>query len=138
MEFSIKTEKREEIINITREVEEAVSKILEEDKKRICNKKARACLVYTPHTTCAIMINENSDNAVFEDILKALREQFPKGLWEHDKTDGNADAHIKAGIIGASQTIPLQNSKLALGKWQGILLADFDGPRERRIIVEIL
>lgn len=130
MELTIRTEKREEIIDITKEVEKIVDKLSDED--------SQACLVYTEHTTCAIIINENYDSAVCRDILKWLRENIKQGIWEHDKIDNNADSHIKASIIGPSQLIPIENGKLQLGKWQGIALAEFDGPRERKVIVKVL
>lgn len=138
MEFKIKTNKREEIIDITKEVGKIVEELIEKDKKRVCNKDVRACLVYCPHATCAIIINENYDKAVCDDILSFLRKQIPQGIWKHDKIDNNADAHIKSSIIGCQQLIPIENNKLELGTWQGIALAEFDGPRERRVIVKIL
>ncbi len=127
MEFLIRTSKREEIVDITEQVREFAK-----------GKDGKACLVYTPHATCSIIVNENYDEAVCEDILNYLKNQIPQGKWEHDKIDDNADSHIKASIIGPGQLIPLENGKLGLGKWQGIGLAEFDGPRERRVIVEIL
>lgn len=130
MEFTIKTSKREEIIDITKEIEKIVDRLSDENSD--------ACLVYVPHATCAVIVNENYDPAVCEDILAFLKKQIPAGIWRHDKTDGNADAHIKASLLGPSQTIPIQDGKLQLGRWQNIALAEFDGPRERRIIVKIL
>lgn len=130
MQFTIKTTKREEIINITKQVEEIVDENADE--------KSKACLVYVPHATCAIIINENYDEAVCRDILSFLKKQIPEGIWEHDNTDNNADAHIKSSIIGPSQVIPIENKKLQLGRWQGIALAEFDGPKERRVIVNII
>ncbi len=130
MQFTIKTSKREEIIDITEKVKEIVDKASDEDSK--------ACLVYVPHATCSIIVNENCDKNVCEDILEFLRKQVPKGIWKHDKSDGNADSHIKASIIGPSQIIPIQNGFLQLGKWQGIALAEFDGPKEREVIVKII
>ena len=91
MQFSIKTSKREEIIDITGRVNELVEKNKE---------KGEACLIYVPHATCSIIINENYDEAVCEDILEWLRKQIPAGKWKHDKIDNNADSHIKASIIG--------------------------------------
>jgi len=91
-----------------------------------------------PHATCSVIINENYDEAVCQDILTFLRKQIPKGKWKHDSIDSNADSHIKASLLGPSQLIPIKNGKLLLGTWQGIGLAEFDGPRERRVIVEIL
>jgi len=130
MEFIVKTNQREEIVDITREVEKIVDRASDEDSK--------ACLVYVPHATCAIIINENYDKAVCDDILKFLRDSIKPGIWKHDKIDNNADAHIKASIIGPSQIIPINEGKLQLGRWQGIALAEFDGPRERKIIVKII
>lgn len=130
MEFIIKTSKREEIVDITKEVEKIVDRASDEDSK--------ACLVYVGHATCAIIVNENYDPAVCNDIIKFLKKQISQGIWEHDKIDDNADAHIKASIIGPSQIIPIEAGKLQLGRWQGIALAEFDGPRERKIIVKII
>jgi len=125
MKIKVHSSKREEIIDITQEVE------------RIVGKRDGLCVVYTPHATCGIIVNENYDEAVCEDILEALRKLF-KGNWKHDKIDNNADAHIKSSIIGPSQVIPVKSGKLALGRWQGIGLCEFDGPREREIIVEVV
>jgi len=138
MEFTIKSEKREEIVDITREVRDAVAELCEKDKKRVCNKDAGACLVYVPHATCAVIVNEDYDQMVCEDILNYLRKNIPQGVWKHDKIDDNADSHIKASIIGPGQIIPLSEGKLQLGRWQGIGLVEFDGPRERKIIVKII
>lgn len=129
MEIIIKTEKREQIIDITEKVKEALKKSLE---------RGKAALIYVPHATCSIIINENCDKNVCEDILAALRQQFPKGVWQHDNIDSNGDAHIKATIIGSSKLIPLENNELMLGNWQSIALAEFDGPRERKVIVKII
>jgi secondary thiamine-phosphate synthase enzyme len=130
MEFTVKTSKREEVINITAKVKEIVDRMSDED--------SRACLVFVPHTTCSIIINENGDSAVCEDIIDFLREFVKKGVWKHDKLDGNGDSHVKASIIGPSQMIPIQNGLMQLGKYQEIALAEFDGPRERRVIVQAI
>lgn len=129
MELIIKSEKREEIINITAQVKELLKSSLE---------RGKAVLVYTPHATCSIIVNENCDDKVCVDILSFLRQQVPKGVWQHDNIDDNGDAHIKASIIGSSQLIPLENNELMLGQWQSIALAEFDGPRERKVIVKII
>jgi secondary thiamine-phosphate synthase enzyme len=129
MEFTVKSEKREEIIDITEKVKEILKNSLE---------RGKAVLVYVPHATCGIIINENQDKNVSEDILAALRQHFPKGVWQHDNIDSNGDAHVKASIIGPSKIIPLENNELQLGTWQTIVLAEFDGPRERRVIMKIL
>ena len=131
MEIAIKTTKREEIIDITEKIKEIVEGSEEA-------KNGKAVLIYVPHATCSIIINESYDENVREDILFYLRKQIPQGIWKHDKIDNNADAHIKSSLIGASQIVPLEKGKLQLGRWQGIGLAEFDGPRERKVIVKIL
>lgn len=130
MEFKIKTSQREEIIDITPQVKEIVSES--------SNKDSKACLVYVPHATCAIIVNENYDKAVCEDIIDFLKQQVLPGKWKHDKIDNNGDAHIKASIIGPSQVIPIENKELQLGQWQNIALAEFDGARERKVVVKII
>jgi secondary thiamine-phosphate synthase enzyme len=119
----INTEKREDFIDITNIIEEKI-KI----KEGIIH-------IFTKHTTTAITINENSDENLPKDIIKFLNILVKKGIWLHDKIDGNADSHIKASLIGNSVTIPLKNSKLLLGTWQRILFCEFDGPRKRKIII---
>ena len=128
MDLKLRTKKREEIIDITSQVEKAVKK---------SGIKEGLCLLYVPHATAAITINENYDPAVCSDFLEALRKIAPKGIWKHDKVDNNGDSHIKAAIIGPSEVIPIKKSKLQLGTWQGIMFCEFDGPRERKIIIEI-
>ncbi len=127
MQFTVKTNKREEIIDITKQVEDTVVKE---------GKKGNACLVYVPHTTCSVIINENYDSDVHSDILEHLRKQFPPGIGKH--SEGNSDAHIKSSLVGQAQVIPIEEGKLQLGKWQGIGLCEFDGPRERKIIIKII
>lgn len=129
MEFLVKTERREQIIDITDKVAQAIKDSFE---------KGKACLVHVSHATCAILLNNFSDQTISEDILRALRDLCPKGVWTHDNIDDNGDAHIKSIFMGASKTIPLENGELKLGTWQRIALADFDGPRERKIIVRVL
>lgn len=138
MEFTIKTSKREEIVDITHQVKEVVSKLFEQEKKIVCNRKSKAVLIYVPHATCGIIVNENYDKAVCEDIIDFLKKLVPSGVWKHDKIDDNGDAHVKASIIGPGQIIPMKNGELGLGRWQNIALAEFDGPRERKVVVELL
>ncbi len=130
MDFEIQTEKREDILDITNEVE----KIVEEN----ASNESKMCLVYVPHATSGIIVNENADAAVCEDILDYLKENIPQGKWKHDKIDNNADSHIKASILGCSEVIPIENKKLQLGTWQGIGLVELDGPKKRKVIVKIL
>ncbi|PIN69615.1 hypothetical protein COV93_04785 [Candidatus Woesearchaeota archaeon CG11_big_fil_rev_8_21_14_0_20_43_8] len=127
--IEIKSERRESMIDITDDVQ----KIVDESgvKDGLCN-------IFVPHATAAITLNENADPNVGADILDFLAKHIPKGTWRHDRIDGNADAHIKASIIGPSETIPISDGKLVLGTWQDIFLCCFDGPRKRDVVVSIL
>lgn len=127
--FEVKTEKRNQLLNITDQVEGIIAKN---------SIKEGVCLVFVPHATAAIMLFENYDPALCDDFINALNKLIPQGQWKHDKIDGNGDAHIKSGIIGASETIPIKNGKLQLGTWQGITLCEFDGPRKRKIHVKVI
>ena len=91
--------------------------------------------VYVRHATAAVMIQENWDESVQTDVVNLLKKMIPAGVWMHDKQDGNGDAHLKAGLIGPSQTIPIVNGEMALGRWQNIFLCEFDGPRKDREVV---
>ena len=127
--ITVKSSKRNELIDINHEVEDIVAK---------SGIKAGICNIYAPHATCGIIINENYDPNICLDIVDLLKEHIPQGKWRHDKIDNNADAHIKAAIVGASETIPISEGRLVMGRWQSIMLADFDGPRERKIVVTII
>jgi secondary thiamine-phosphate synthase enzyme len=127
-EFIISTKEKYEVVDITEKVESIVAG---------SKKKEGMCLVYVPHATCAVIINENYDPNVSLDLLDALDKLVPEGKWRHDKVDNNGAAHIKASIIGPSETIPLKDGKLMLGRWQDIMVASFDGPKEVRVIVKI-
>ncbi len=95
--------------------------------------------VYAQGATAAVMIQENWDESVQEDVLNFLSQQIPKGVWKHDIQDGNGDAHLKAGLVGPSETIPLIDGKLGLSRWQNIFFCEFDGPRQRRsLLVTVL
>ena len=124
--FTIDTTEKEQFIDITSQVKDIVTKSQIKDG---------FCLVYVPHTTCSIIINENADPNICDDILKSLSNLIPSNKWKHDKIDNNASAHIKSAIIGCSQIIPIEDNKLTLGTWQNIFLAEFDGPRIRTIII---
>jgi secondary thiamine-phosphate synthase enzyme len=91
--------------------------------------------VYARGSTAAIMIQENWDQSVQNDVISLLKKLIPSGIWEHDSQDNNGDAHLKAGLIGASETIPIIDSAPGLSTWQNIFLCEFDGPRERREVV---
>ena len=94
------------------------------------------CHLYVPHTTAGVLVNENADPDVGRDILERLEALVPRdGRYHH--AEGNAHAHIKASLVGQSVAIPIEGGKLALGRWQGIYLAEFDGPRDRTVIVSV-
>jgi len=125
----IKTKEKQEIVDITEKIKEKVK------KSKI---KEGICLVYVPHATCSIIINENWDPNVGKDLLNLLNNLIPSGKWLHDKIDNNGAAHLKAAILGPSEAIIIKNNELVLGQWQNIMLCDFDGPRERRVFVKII
>lgn len=127
MGFKIKTSEKEEVKDITKYVE-----------KDIKGKKGRAVLVYVPHATCSLVINENADPNIGKDLIDCLRMQVREGVWRHDSIDGNGAAHIKSAILGASVFVPLKDGVMRLGTWQNIFLCEFDGPKERRVIVEVI
>lgn len=122
--FIIKTSKKEEMIDITEKV------------NNLINIEDGICIVHSMHTTTSIIINENYDPNICKDILNALRKLVPDRIWLHDKIDNNASAHIKSSIMGPSEIIPIKDGKLQLGTWQRICFCEFDGPRERKVIVE--
>ncbi|MEA2036642.1 MAG: secondary thiamine-phosphate synthase enzyme YjbQ [Nanoarchaeota archaeon] len=129
--ITISTSKKHELIDITPEVKEIVS------KSKI---KEGICFIYVPHATAAITINENADLNIQQDIIKAINKIVPEhDNYLHDSIDNNAAAHIKSTLIGPSESIPLSNCQLQLGTWQDVFFCEFDGPRsDRKIIVKIL
>jgi len=127
-ELTIRTRKTQEMLDITSQVAEMVR------RSGVAN---GLCLVYVPHATAAIVINENADPNVCQDILDALGRVVPEGVWRHDRVDNNAAAHIKATILGPSQAVPVREGGLRLGTWQSVMLVELDGPRDRTVIVEV-
>lgn len=125
-EILIKTTQRIESRNITDEVLSAIQ-----------GKSGKILHVYTPHTTCGIVINEDADPHVMEDVLGALDRMAP-GSYPYKHGEGNSDAHIKSILTGCAVTIPVSKDKPALGTWQGIFLMEFDGPRERSVYVTLV
>src|SRR3989338_11233128 len=111
--MSVSTSKRQEMVDITAKVSSIVKR--SDVKEGMCN-------VYAMHATAAIVVNENADPDICLDTIDALNKLAAKGIWRHDKVDGNADAHIKASILGPSETIPVKDGKLLLGKWQAVSL----------------
>lgn len=91
--------------------------------------------VYARGSTCAVMIQENWDESVQNDVITLLNKLIPSGIWEHDRQDNNGDAHLKAGIVGPSETIPVVDGSPGLSTWQNIFFCEFDGPRSRREIM---
>jgi len=126
--IEIHTKKREEIIDLTREV----SRIMAAAK---C--KDGACVVFVPHTTAGVTINENSDPDVKADILMALRTFVPDAL-PYAHAEGNSPAHVKSSLVGSSVTVMVEDARLQLGTWQGVCLCEFDGPRTRQVWVKII
>ncbi len=124
MKISVNSKSRVDLIDITGEIEKKV-KI-----------KEGIVVVYTPHTTCGLFINEN-DSGLKKDILKLLEKLVPQGEgWAHDTEEGNADSHMRSILLGHSVVVPVENGKLLLGKWQSIFFAELFGPRKREIIIK--
>ena len=124
--LKLKTAAREGLYDITEEVGAVVA---ESDIRQ------GIVSVYVQGATAGIMIQENWDDSVQRDVISLLGKLIPRGGWEHDRQDGNADAHLKAGIVGPGETIPIVDGKMGLSTWQNIFLCEFDGPREVRKIV---
>ncbi len=124
-----KTTRREGLYDITNQVGAVVVK---------SGIKTGMCNVYTQGSTAAVMIQENWDDSVQTDVVSLLKKLIPQGVWEHDHQDNNGDAHLKAGLVGPNETIPIVNGRLGLSQWQNIFLCDFDGPRSSRNIIVTL
>lgn len=128
-EIVLSTSKRQELIDITSQINSIIKK--SKIKNGICN-------VFAAHATAAIIINENYDPNICLDLLDALNKLIPSGIWRHDKIDGNADSHIKSAILGPSETIPIKDGELQLGRWQALQFCELDGPRNNRKIIMTL
>ncbi|MCK5230801.1 MAG: secondary thiamine-phosphate synthase enzyme YjbQ [Desulfobulbaceae bacterium] len=124
--IQISTERREELIDITSKIAKVIRKNGVSDG---------LVAVYAQGATGAIMIQENWDESVQADVIQLLRNLIPRGVWLHDQQDGNGDSHLKSGLVGPSETIPLINGELGLSRWQNIFFCEFDGPRKKRSIV---
>ena len=126
--LDVRSGRRADAIDITDRVQEVV---------RESGVQTGLCQVYVPHTTAGVFINENADPDALSDILARFEALVP---WEdgYQHAEGNAAAHIKATLVGTSQTVPVRNGRLALGRWQGFYFADFDGPRARHFQVTVL
>lgn len=126
--INIKTRVKNEFVDITSYIHEAVNE---------SNVKHGICYLYVPHTTAGITINEGADPSVVKDIQSVLGKLVPSNQ-NYLHTEGNSDAHIKSTLIGMSEVVPIENGQLILGTWQSVFFCEFDGPRNRRIIVKIL
>lgn len=127
-EISLQTSSRFEMIDITARVQKAIS------EEKI---ESGICLVYTPHTTAAITINENADPDVPRDILAALDKAIPLNA-NYRHMEGNSAAHVKSSLVGASELVIIENGRLVLGTWQSIFFCEFDGPRTRKVFIKVL
>jgi secondary thiamine-phosphate synthase enzyme len=124
--INLETHRREELVDITADVRAAV---------RASGVQNGLVALYAQGATAALMIQENWDASVPTDVVDCLQRLVPRGVWRHDEQDGNGDAHIKAGLVGPSETIPLINGELGLSTWQGIFFCEFDGPRSSRTVI---
>jgi secondary thiamine-phosphate synthase enzyme len=126
--FEVKTGRRVELVDVTAQVVAVVAAGGAQDG---------AVLVYVPHTTAGVTINEDADPSVRVDIAMTLERLVPRDL-PFSHAEGNADAHVKASLVGSSVLVPLKDGRLQLGAWQGIYFAEFDGPRRRHVLVSVL
>ncbi len=126
--FRVRTSRKIEFIDITQQVREIVEKEGVEEG---------FCIIFVPHTTAAVTINENADPSVISDIIMELNKIVPfENHYQH--LEGNSPAHVKASLIGCSQTVLIESSKLVLGTWQGIFFCEFDGPRNRKVHLKVI
>lgn len=129
--LTVPTTAREQLVDVTSHVRRVLAESGTTDG---------AIVVFCPHTTAGVTLNENADPDVVNDVLRGLREVFPldnpNAAWRHD--EGNSDAHIKASLVGSSVTVIVDEGRLALGTWQAIWFAEFDGPRSRELWVKVL
>lgn len=128
MDITVRSSRRNEMIDITLQVNEAI---------RSSGKTQGLCFIFVPHTTAAVTINENADPDVQKDILTTLSRVFPQDP-AHAHGEGNSDAHIKSSLVGASETVAIDQGRLVLGTWQSVFFCEFDGPRTRKVLVRII
>jgi secondary thiamine-phosphate synthase enzyme len=128
--ITLATHRRETLVDITAQVKRIVG---------AAGARNGIVTVYAQGATAAVMIQENWDESVQTDVIDFLQRLIPKGVWLHDRQDGNGDAHLKAGLVGPSETLPIIDGELGLSTWQNIFLCEFDGPRaERRIVCTVI
>lgn len=126
--INVKTRTRIEFVNITYDVQKIVSE---------SGVKNGVCCVYVPHTTAGVTINEGADPSVVEDIVSTLNKQVPHGA-DYLHVEGNSDAHIKTSLVGSSENIIIAGGKLLLGTWQAVFFCEFDGARNRTVMVKVM
>ena len=126
--FQVRTSTRTEFIDVSRRVQEAVKKAGVEDG---------ICIIFVPHTTAGVTINENADPSVVQDMIMALNQIVPFQV-PYRHREGNSPAHIQASLVGCSKIVFVQSGKLVLGTWQGIFFCEFDGPRNREVHVKVI
>ena len=124
--IAVRSKSREEMIDITSEVEEMLPK------------GDGICVLFVRHTTCGLTVNENADRDVQSDMLGFLQRLIPQYEPNFKHFEHNSDAHIKASLMGSSVTVPFEKGKLLLGRWQGIYMCEFDGPRERNVLAKFM
>lgn len=124
--IKIRTDRKNGLYDITADVTSIISE---------SGVKTGIASVYARGSTAAIMIQENWDQSVQSDVITLLSRLVPSGIWEHDRQDNNGDSHLKSGLVGASQTVPVTDGKPGLSTWQNIFFCEFDGPRQQREIV---
>ncbi|MGV8057903.1 MAG: secondary thiamine-phosphate synthase enzyme YjbQ [Smithellaceae bacterium] len=127
-EVNIRTNARVEMIDITAAVQAAVQEN---------NISSGYCIVFTPHTTAAVTINENADPDVPCDIIAALEKAIPQSA-HYRHSEGNSPAHVKSSLVGASETVLIEDGRLVLGIWQSIFFCEFDGPRSRKVFIKTI
>ncbi len=123
--IEISTDRERALVDVTLEVQRLV---------RQSGVVEGICALYAHGATAALMIQENDDPNIGEDVVDCLDRLVPKGVWRHDRVDGNGASHIQAGIVGPSETIPIRDGKLDLSTWQNVFFCEFDGPRRRRTV----
>ncbi len=126
--LEIQSQSREELIDITSKIEQVLS---------ASGITEGICCIYVPHTTAGVTINENADPSVKRDIIMAMRKMIPES-WGFTHAEGNSPAHVKSSLVGPSLFLIVDNGRLALGTWQGVIFCEFDGPRRRKLFIQLI
>lgn len=126
--IEVSTKSRQQLIEITPMIRDRVKK---------SEVRSGLCLIYVPHTTAGVLVNENADPSVAEDILNTLNRLIPVD-GDYDHLEGNAHAHVKSSVVGHSAVLLIEDGELVMGRWQGVFLCEFDGPRRRRVLVKVI